>query len=210
MTTFFYLHGWASSPQSNKARFLKQCFEQHRLNLQLPDLNQNDFFHLTLTRQIRQVETLLPPTPVTLIGSSLGGLTALWIAERQPQIQRLILLAPALNFLANSLTIIGEAKYAQWCRQGETAFYHHGEERDLLLSYDFIQDMYHYDDADLQRCLPTLILHGRQDEVISIQTSREFVATRPWIQLIEVESDHSLANIQTQLWQIIQEFCQIN
>jgi hypothetical protein len=208
MTTFFYLHGWASSPQSNKARFFKQCFEQHRINLQLPDLNQNDFFHLTLTRQIRQVETLLPPTPVTLIGSSLGGLTALWIAEQQPQVQRLILLAPALNFLANSLTIIGEAKYAQWCHQGETAFYHYGEERDLLLSYDFIQDMYHYDDADLQRRLPTLILHGRQDEVIPVQTSREFITTRPWIQLVEVESDHSLASVQAQLWQIIQEFCQ--
>ncbi len=79
-----------------------------------------------------------------------------------------------------------------------------------MLSYDFIHDMYHYDDADLQRRLPTLILHGRQDEVIPVQTSREFSATRPWIQLIEVvESDHSLASVQVQLWQIIQEFCQM-
>jgi len=207
MTTFFYLHGWASSPQSNKAQLFKQCFEQYGLNLQIPDLNQNDFFHLTLTRQIQQVQALLPNSPVTLFGSSLGGLTALWLAERQPQIQRLVLLAPALNFLNHCITVMGEAQYAQWRKQGKLAVYHYAEQCERLLSYDFIQDIHQYVDTDLQRPIPTLILHGRFDEIISIQTARDFATSRPWIQLKEFDSDHGLNDVSLQLWQAAEEFC---
>lgn len=209
MTTFFYLHGWSSGPNSNKAQFFQKCFAEQGLHLHIPDLNQNDFFHLTLTRQIQQVEALLPKTPVTLIGSSLGGLVALWVAQRQSQVQRLVLLAPALNFLVNSLPVVGEEKYATWRHQGHTAFYHHAEARETLLSYHFIEDLYRYDDNDLQRPLPTLILHGQHDTVIPIQTSRDFIATRPWIQLIELDSDHSLGSVQMRLWEEIQAFGEI-
>lgn len=206
MTTFFYLHGLASSPQSNKAQFFKQCFEQRGLSLQIPDLNQNDFFHLTLTRQIQQVQAELPSTPVTMLGSSLGALTALWVAEQSPQIQRLVLLAPALNFLTHGIAAIGEAAVAQWRSQRELALFHYAEQRDRLLSYAFIQDMHQYMDANLQRRVPTLMLHGRFDEVISIQSCRDFAAARSWIQFIEFDSDHSLNDVQALLWQATEEF----
>lgn len=205
--TFFYLHGWASSPQSNKALFVKQHFEQRGLKIQIPDLNQNDFFHLTLTRQIQQVQALLPDSSVTMIGSSFGGLTALWLASLQPQIQRLVLLAPAFHFLTQCKALMGEAQYVQWRNQGEFMFYHYAEQRELPLSYAFIKDLQQYVDTDLQRRVPTLILHGSQDEIIPIQASRDFVATRPWIKLIEFDSDHSLANVTIQLWQALEEFC---
>ena len=85
---FFYLHGWASSPYSSKAQYFKQCFEEKNLLLSIPDLNQPDFSTLTLPRQLSHVKALLPTTPVTLIGSSLGGLTALWLAQQCPQVER--------------------------------------------------------------------------------------------------------------------------
>jgi uncharacterized protein len=206
MTTFFYLHGWASSPQSNKAQLFKQCFEQQGLDLQIPDLNQNDFFHLTLTRQIQQVQALLPHSPVTLMGSSLGGLTALWLAERQPQIQSIVLLAPALNFLTHCQTVIGEVQYAQWREEGELAVYHYADECERLISYDFIEDIHQYVESDLQRSVPTLILHGRFDEIIPIQTARDFSSSRPWIQLEELDSDHGLNDVSSQLWQASKSF----
>ena len=108
--TFIYLHGWASGPFSNKARFFSQHFAQQGLTLQTPDLNQNDFFHLTLSRQIEQVKNLLSDQAVTLIGSSFGGLTALWVAEQCQQVKRLVLLAPALDFSTRCLTLIPEAQ----------------------------------------------------------------------------------------------------
>src|SRR5688572_7467401 len=98
---YIYLHGFASSPRSAKAQDLRDRFQSLGIELTIPDLNHPDFTHLTLTRQLEQVVALLPAdaTPVTLIGSSFGGLTAAWAAQTHPQIQRLVLLAPAFQFL---------------------------------------------------------------------------------------------------------------
>ena len=88
--TFIYLHGFASSPESAKAVYLRDRFAAQQITLEVPDLNQGDFSHLTIARQMAQVEALLPPdgTPVTLIGSSLGGLTSAWLAEKQAQVKK--------------------------------------------------------------------------------------------------------------------------
>ncbi|NEQ67728.1 MAG: alpha/beta fold hydrolase, partial [Symploca sp. SIO2D2] len=98
---FVYLHGFASSPESRKAVYLNQAFANLEISLDVPDLNQGDFSHLSITRQLLQLEAMLPETetPVTLIGSSLGGLTAAWLGQQLAQIQRLVLLAPAFDFL---------------------------------------------------------------------------------------------------------------
>lgn len=208
---FCYLHGWASGPFSDKARFFKQQFAKHGLTLQIPDLNQNDFFHLTLSRQIQQVNELLRTfnQPTTLIGSSLGGLTALWVSEHQPQIERLVLLAPALDFAARCLTLLPEEQQIQWREQGVLALYHYAEARELPLSYAFIEDLQRYHDVSLQRAVPTLILHGLHDDVVPVTASRHFVARRPWTQLVELDSDHSLASVKDRLWQETQVFCQL-
>ncbi|OAD23332.1 protein belonging to Uncharacterized protein family UPF0227, partial [Candidatus Thiomargarita nelsonii] len=95
--------------------------------MQIPDLNPSDFYHFSLTRQIQQVEALLPNSPVTIIGSSFGGLIALWLAERHPQIQSLVLLAPALNFLNLCRAMMGDSHFAQWRSQGEFAFVNSAE-----------------------------------------------------------------------------------
>ena len=103
----FYLHGFVSSPQSTKAAWLAERLRPYGLSLHCPDFNAPDFATLTTTRMIAQVEEAirrLPPGPVTLIGSSLGGFVAWHAAARrhggpsrtaQP-IDRLVLLAPAL------------------------------------------------------------------------------------------------------------------
>ena len=208
---YLYLHGFASSPQSSKARYLKQCMQASQIDLQVLDLNRGNFSTLTLTRQLHQVATALPPAPtaVTLIGSSFGGLTATWVAQQQPQIQRLILLAPAFQFLTHWLPKLGEAKLQQWQSEQYLQVYHYSKQQYLPLSYDFVTDLRKYDDNQLQRPLPTLILHGKHDEVIPIQASRDFAAQHPWVQLIELDSDHSLGNVLLNIWQQICTFCQL-
>jgi hypothetical protein len=56
--------------------YLRDRFATLDISLEIPDLNQDDFSHLTITRQLTQVEIafLQDKMPVTLIGSSLGGL----------------------------------------------------------------------------------------------------------------------------------------
>lgn len=205
--TYIYLHGFASSPHSSKAQYLRDRFLEKQIDLQIPDLNQADFFHLTLTRQLQQIETQFKqksPTKRILIGSSFGGLTAAWLAQRQFKVDQLILLAPAFGFLSHWLPKLGEEQLNLWKSQGYLSVYHYSEKRYLPLSYQFLTDLSAYDDEQLQQAVPTLILQGKQDEVIPIEASRNYAAKRPWVQLIELESDHSLANVFAEIWQNLQ------
>ncbi|MBD2098616.1 alpha/beta fold hydrolase [Trichocoleus sp. FACHB-591] len=208
---YIYLHGFASSPRSTKAQDLRDRFQALGIELIIPDLNQPDFTDLTLTRQLQQVSALLPAdsTPVTLIGSSFGGLTAAWAAEGQPQIQRLVLLAPAFQFLDHWLPRLGAAQVERWQAEQYLSVYHYGEERSLPLNYEFIRDAAQYPTAQLRRPIPTLVLHGRVDDVIPIQASQKFAAQRSWVEMIELESDHALINVSEQIWIAIQRFCQL-
>lgn len=209
---YIYLHGFASSPLSAKAIYLRDRFSSLNIPLTIPDLNQGDFSHLSMTRQLRQVvaEFPPPPTPVTLIGSSFGGWTSAWLGEQHLQCEKLILLAPAFQFLSHWLPRLGEETLQRWKKDGYYPVYHHGEMRSLPLSYQFIKDASQYQDELLQRPIPTLILHGIHDEVIPIQASRSFAALRSWVKLLELDSDHALGNVLPQIWQEICVFCQLS
>lgn len=209
--TYIYLHGFASSPGSFKATYLRDRFAEIGLTLQIPDLNQGNFSDLTLTRQLEQIGAELPhePATVTLIGSSFGGLTAAWLAERYPQMKRLVLLAPAFEFLSHWMANLGPQRMQQWREQSYLPVYHYGEKREIPLSYQFITDAQNYLENQLQRQLPTLILHGVKDEVIPIEASRRFVASRPGVKMVELDSDHGLGNVMPEIWQAIQSFCGI-
>lgn len=211
MTSFIYLHGFASSPKSTKAQDLSDRFTQIQIKLKIPDLNAGDFSHLTISRQLNQVKSEFPDPsiPVTLIGSSLGGLTSAHLAQQNLQVQRLVLLAPAFGFLSHWLPSLGAEKIKRWQQEEYLLVYHYGEGRELPLSYNFVTDAAQYQDNLLQRPIPTLILHGKQDEVIPIQASRNFARSRPWVELIELDSDHALGNVTDEIWQAIRSFCKL-
>ena len=73
--------------------------------------------------------------PVTIIGSSFGGLTAAWLGQQYQQVQRLILLAPAFGFLSHWLPQLGQQQVKQLQDLGYLSVYHYGEQRTLPLHY---------------------------------------------------------------------------
>lgn len=221
---YIYLHGFASAPHGGKAQYFRQGFGELSINLNSPDLNQGDFFNLTLTRQLNLIQTEYfdkisisdPPDKtinslpeITLIGSSFGGLTSAILAQGNFQVKRLVLLAPAFQFHRHLSRLLGEAAMQQWQRDGFGLFPHYGENRDLPLSYQFWVDLLQYQNEQFPREIPTLIFHGIHDEVIPIESSRSFASDRPWVKLQELDSDHGLTNVLPTLWQGIQDFCQI-
>ncbi|MBN4006023.1 YqiA/YcfP family alpha/beta fold hydrolase [Nostoc sp. LPT] len=208
---YIYLHGFASSPKSAKARNISDRFTQIQTKLIIPDFNTGDFSQLTITRQLAQVaaEFSNDSTPVTLIGSSLGGLTAAHLGQQNLQVQRLVLLAPAFGFLSHWLPKLGDEEVQRWQQEKYIMVYHYGEQRSLALSYDFVTDAAQYQEKLLQRPISTLILHGKKDEVIPIKASRDFARLRPWVELVELDSDHALGNVMEEIWQAIRLFCQL-
>ncbi|MBE9012541.1 alpha/beta fold hydrolase, partial [Pseudanabaenaceae cyanobacterium LEGE 13415] len=193
-----------------KARQLRDRFQSLHLSLEIPDLNQDDFQHLTLTRQIQQVKNQLSKEPVTLIGSSFGGLTAAWIAQECSQVDRIILLAPAFNYLNHWLPTIAPSELEKWRdHQQPILVYHYAKGKPLALDYGIVADLTKYDESQIQRAIPTLILHGIYDETIPIAESRSYAKNRSWVELIELESDHALVDQEETIWQAIQRFCGI-
>ena len=206
---YIYLHGFASSPNSAKAKYILERFTENQTKLEIPDLNCDDFSHLTISRQIEQVAASFEQsTSVTIIGSSLGGLTAAYIGENFLQVKRLVLLAPAFGFLSHWLPSLGTEVIQRWQQEKYLMVHHYGEQRELPLSYEFLTDANQYQEQ-LQRPIPTLILHGQHDEVIPIQTSQYFAQKRSWVDLIEFNSDHALGNVMMEIWQAIEDFCQL-
>lgn len=190
---------------------MRSRFQTLGQSLQIPDLNQPDFGQLTLTRQIQQVQGRIQSNTV-LVGSSFGGLTACWLAEQaaaQPKLQKLVLLAPAFNFLNQWLPRLGQVQCQQWRDQGWLKVYHHAYRQFVPLSYGFITDAEQYVETQLQASLPTLILHGQRDEVIAIEASRAYARDRPWVTLIELDTNHAMTDVAGQIWQHIQSFCDL-
>src|SRR5579872_615862 len=100
-----YLHGFASSPQSAKAQFFARKFAEAGVAFEAPELDEGNFEKLTISGQMQVVEKAIARAsgagdPLVLMGSSLGGYLAALFAERNPQrADRLVLLAPAFQFL---------------------------------------------------------------------------------------------------------------
>jgi len=88
--TRIFLHGLESSSKGAKATFLSDLYP----DMLIPDFKGN------LSARMGALESILAEKEsIMLIGSSFGGLMAtLYTMEKQETVDRLILLAPALNF----------------------------------------------------------------------------------------------------------------
>jgi uncharacterized protein len=207
-----YLHGFASGANSRKANFFLDRYGQQGLQLVVPDFNAGGFTDFTISRQLAQAASYLTDEPVTLIGSSLGGWVSLLLAEKYPQIERLILLAPALGFPEPWLSRLDPAALETWQTEGFWPVYHYIEKQQIPLAYNFVLDAQQYLQTEFQRRLPTLIFHGINDEVVPIELSREYASSRSpkaqaelsMVTLHELDSDHGLGNVLPQIWQEMQ------
>lgn len=103
--------------------------------------------------------------PSIVVGSSLGGLIAGWLAKRCPDLVRgLVLLSPAFGFLAQMaghpredgmVIVTGDGKHIQ-------------------LENRVLDDAVQYDEATLPRhfTMPVLLVHGERDDTVPAIESR--------------------------------------
>ena len=133
------------------------------------------------------------------MGSSLGGYLAALYAARHPNIERLVLLAPAFQFPTRWRRRYSSAEIDDWKKTGARPFYHYAYKENRPLGYQFVEDSLQYEDQpDFRQ--PALVLHGVQDEVVPPEVSEEFAARHPNVTLRLVESGHELTNQLDLLW----------
>jgi pimeloyl-ACP methyl ester carboxylesterase len=203
-----YLHGFASSPASRKARFFGEKFAARGVPFLAPNLDQGNFPELTITGEIQVVQALLRESsePATLIGSSLGGYVASLIAARQPAaVERLVLLAPAFRLYQRWCEQLPEDALARWRNEKQMMVYHYGDRQERPIHYEFLHDAEQYEAfPDVRQ--PTLVLHGIEDSVVPVSYSEEFVAARPEARLVKLKSGHELTDVLDDMWRETEDF----
>jgi pimeloyl-ACP methyl ester carboxylesterase len=195
-----YLHGFASGQSSSKAQFFARKFSEVGIPIDVPDLAAGDFEHLTITNQLAVIDRVVAGRPATLMGSSLGGYLAALYAARHPNIERLILMAPAFGFARHWAQTLEPEVVAEWARTGKRRVYHYAQARECDLSYELMIDAAQYEDyPDLQQ--PTLIFHGGNDAVVPFGFSERFVSLHPSAEVVLLDSGHELTDVVEQMWQ---------
>jgi len=205
VSRFIYLHGFASGPSSKKARFFQERFAELGIGLEVPDLTQGNFSGLTLTGQLSVVERMAAGEAVSLIGSSMGGYLAALYAARHPEVQKLVLLAPAFSFLSRWPETLGEEAMENWKRTGKLRIFNYAMVQEASLGYQLIEDAAQYE-AYPEFGQRALIFHGRKDTVVPPDYSVSFAERHSNAELRLVESDHELVNVLDDLWMESEKF----
>jgi uncharacterized protein len=209
-----YLHGFASSPASRKAQFFSSKLKELGFEVEIPDLTEGDFRHLTLSKQLAVVEKRLEQGvkraaesgPVTLIGSSMGGyLAALYAAEHPEAVARVILMAPAFDFYQLWVDELGPQRLRAWEETDALAVFHYGEGRTMPVAFEMLRDASRFAAfPDVRQ--PALLFHGTADSVVPVQKSVEFAAAHPNVRLIQFPSNHELTDVLDAMWEASKEF----
>lgn len=206
MTRIVYLHGFASGPQSGKAQFFRAKFEDLGVKFEIPQLDEGDFEHMTVTRIVGVLDHAVRGDQVIMMGSSLGGYLAALYASRHRNVERLVLLAPAFQFPTRWRERYRD-QLSEWKRDGSLPFFHYTFQEQRPLSYDFVEGAANYEDEpDFHQ--PALVIHGIDDPVVPIEVSRKFCADHPNARLCEVKSGHELTDVLDRLWSETERFLQ--
>lgn len=213
-----YLHGFASAQAGEKADFFRERalaagYRFASFDFRGHGNSGGSLSDLTLSRNLEDLERVraeLGWQRFALIGSSMGGATALWYAAQHPErVAAALLIAPALEMEKGLLTWAGPERAAQWEKEGRLRFDNGFVESDL--AWPLIEDLRRYPRAQLQEQLqtPTLIFQGRMDASVPYADVVDFVARcrHRRIELrLYADGDHRLTDRKEDLWRGMAEW----
>ena len=188
-----YLHGFASGPSSSKAQVFKQRFAGRGVEMEIPDLADGDFENMTISSQLAVLERQARGEPVLLMGSSMGGYLAALYASLHPEVEKLVLLAPAFHF--------PHRWNSPECEQaGYIEVFHYAESRQRRISYDIVRDAaLHSPEPSFPQ--PALIFHGTAADVVPPEYSVNYASRHPNVKLHLLASDHQLTDAVDEIWE---------
>ena len=207
------LHGFGSPGGLRNAK--AQLFDRHfkpypKIAFHSIDFTPTakDFEFHTITGMIDRLRQYILDfnlNPVSLIGSSQGAIVALNYAHRFGNVERLLLLAPEIFYIAHD----DADELLEWKKNKSAPVFHYGFGEELPLNYGHHQDGLRYRSAPPPPA-PIMIIHGLSDEVIPISHSRLYAGRYPkLVQLIEVDDNHRLGNQSEFIWEQTISFFQL-
>ena len=194
---FLYLHGFASGPSSTKGTAVSEHYARRGVSIERLNLRVPSFEHLRLSAMMDATRAAIGGARdrAVLFGSSLGGLTACRVAEEDPRVCALVLLAPAFRLVERWRLRIGAEAWERWERTGWLETEDYAEKRTSRVDFGFARDAATADSAgdgwpDVR--IPVLILHGRADAIVDVELSRVWADGKRHVRLREVDDGHEL------------------
>lgn len=180
-----FITGFLSKRWGNKSKALADVCRQRNWGFCCFDFRGNgesegaftDYTLCDWLEDARCVTNMLAnSSPLTLIGSSLGGWLAWILGQEFPQVKQLVLLAPAFNMMGKRAQEIPHARRQQWEATGWMPWDDDALHRDSPLSWKWVEESEALWSRrfDPLRKVPTRIVHGLQDVVIPPKGSWEF------------------------------------
>jgi pimeloyl-ACP methyl ester carboxylesterase len=140
-------------------------------------------------------------------GASLGRDTSGPDDEWQPPttrgsavVDRLILLAPALDFGRNRLAELAGRGVEEWRRAGRITLFHHAANAPQEIGFALYEDAAQYDALAVDVRLPTLVFQGRRDELVAPDGVERWARGRPAVDLRLVDDGHQLTSSMDLIW----------
>ncbi|MEO8071127.1 MAG: YqiA/YcfP family alpha/beta fold hydrolase [Acidobacteriota bacterium] len=200
-----YLHGFTSSPAATKAERFRRGLQAHGIGFSAPDFNLPDFATLTTTRMLDQVRAAIaavPQGPIALVGASLGGFVALHAAaaDATGRVDRLVLLAPALDFGGNRLREMGKQGIAEWRRRGRLPVFHYTYNEYREVGIELYEDAAQYDALRVPLSRPALVFQGTQDSIVSPEMVEAWARTQPTVTLRMLDDSHQMTQSIETIW----------
>jgi len=203
----YYLHGFASGPQSFKGLYFQDKIKQvFKKNIHLLDLNIPTFEQTSLSEQYNEIKKSIN-SPSILIGSSMGAFLSLLLEkDLRHQIKGMVLLSPALNLYNQFTSKLSETQLEQWKADGSFKFEHYSLKKTLPLNYQFLQDLKNYHSFTTEIETPSLCFHGIHDEVIPVEIVRTFFSEQTHVSTYYLNDDHSLTNTLPTIWNHVNNY----
>jgi uncharacterized protein len=208
---FLYLHGFASGPGSTKGLAFSEHFGARGLRIDRLDLRLPSLERLRVSAGIAATRAAIggDQDRAVLIGSSLGGLIAARVAAVDARVCALMLLAPAFCLSERWRARLGETGFERWRDSGWLEIDDFATQKKSRVDFGFLEDAAALDRADggwPDIRVPTLIVHGRLDQVVDVELSRAFAAGRRHVRLVELDDVHELTATLTQSLAAAEDF----
>ena len=181
-THLLYLHGFRSSPQSNKARIMADYVsaKHPKVRWWCPQLPPSPRDAASL---IVEGIASWPRQSMAVMGSSLGGYYASWVAQLARC--KSVLINPAVNPARDLEKYIGEQ--ASW----------HDPEEKFFFRPEYIDELRLLDTRNMTPAAPEMVLIAQGDEVLDWTEMSERYPHA--LQLVQEGGDHALSNFEEYL-----------
>jgi pimeloyl-ACP methyl ester carboxylesterase len=216
-----YLHGFGSRQSGTKAEFFRRRFLDRGLAFCSFDFQGHgdsggSMLDLTLSRNLSdvgRVHALLGErgyAAVVLMGSSMGGGSALWYAARRPEgVAAAIHVAPSVALGEGLLEWVGPENARRWEREGKLLL--EGEVASCEVGWGLIADLADYRVERLRSIYrtPTLIFQGKNDASVPWRKVLDFVVGCRYEEIdlhLMAGADHRMIDRLDYLWRLADAF----